>query len=123
MSLMSESMDVDVPIRFADREWSEFAWRMFAGYYTMPIEEFARPVGGDESEADSGVVRFETKDDRLTKITVELVYSPRNASAPAEEEARVRARLHRDLAQYRAFLLQRCDEGHCRTVWQEVPTS
>lgn len=122
MSQVSASIDVDVPLRFADREWTEFVWRMFAGYYTMPVDEFVRPVGGDDSEADNGVVRFETEGDRLTKVTVELAYSPRNAGAAEQEEAHVRARLQRDLELYRAFLLRRCDETQCRIVWEQGPT-
>ena len=89
---------------------------------TMPIEQFERPVGGDESEADSGVVRFETEGSRLTKVSARsLSYSPRHKEAAEQEEARVRARLQHDLEQYRAFLLQRCDDTRCRTVWQEGP--
>ena len=75
MSLISASIEVDVPITFANREWSSFMWRLFVGHYTRPIDEVERPVGGDESEADRGVVRFETKGDRLTKVSVELDYS------------------------------------------------
>ena len=122
MSQISASIDVDVPLRFADREWTEFVWRMFAGYYTMPVDDFVRGGGDDDSEADQGVVRFETEGDRLTKVTVELAYSPRNAGAAEEEEARVRARLQRDLKLYHDFLLRRCDETQCRTVWEQGPT-
>lgn len=120
MSLINASIDVDVPIAFADREWSEFTWRMFVGHYTMPIDEFEYHAGGDESQADTGTVRFETKDDRLTRVSVELSHSPRDAGAAQQEEANVRARLQHDLQHYQAFLQQRCAETQCRTVWQEA---
>ena len=84
----------------------------------MPVDDFVRPVGGDDSETDNGVVRFKTDGDRLTKVTVELDYSPRDTGAAEQEEAPVRARLPRDLELYRAFLLQRCDESQCRVVWE-----
>lgn len=123
MSLISASIEVDVPISFANREGSEFVWRTFVGHYTMPIDQFTRSVGGDESEADNGVVRFETKGNRLTKVSVELTYSPRSADTAEQEEAQVRARLRHDLEQYHSFLLQRCDATQCRTVWQEAPAN
>lgn len=119
-SLISASIEVDIPIRFADREWTEFVWRTFTGYYTMPVDQFERPLAGDESDAENGSVFFETKGERLTKVRVEVAYSPRNRDEAEEEEARVRARLQRDLEAFRAFLLARCDETRCRTVWQEV---
>lgn len=119
MSRISASVDVDTPLRFADREWTEFVWRMFAGYYAMPVAEFVRGVGDDDSEADNGVVRFTTEGDRLARVTVELNYSPRNAGSAEQEEAQVRARLQRDLELYRAFLLRRCEETNCRIIWEE----
>ena len=45
-------MEADVPIRFADREWSEFVWRTFVGHLTMPADQFAQPSGGDETQAE-----------------------------------------------------------------------
>ena len=120
MTQITASMEVDVPIRFADREWSEFAWRTFMGHLSMPLDQFEHPVGGDETEAEQGVVRFETKGDRLTRVNVELNYSPHHGGDAATEEAQVRSRLQRDLELYRAFLLQRCDETSCRTEWRET---
>ena len=119
-SPISASIEVDIPIRFADREWTEFVWRTFTGYYTMPVDQFARPLAGDQSDAENGSVYFETKGERLTKVRVEVAYAPRHRDEAEEEEARVRARLQRDLEAFRAFLLARCDETRCRTVWQEV---
>ena len=119
-SLISASIEVDIPIRFADREWTEFVWRTFAGYYTMPVDQLLRPLAGDESDAENGSVYFETKGERLTKVRAEVAYVPRNRDEVEQEEARVRARLQRDLEAFRAFLLARCDETRCRTVWQEV---
>jgi uncharacterized membrane protein len=120
MSRITASIEVDVPIRFADREWSEFVWRTFVGNLAMPTDRIAETAGGDESEADQGVVRFETKGDRLTKVVVELDYTPYRAEDAEVEEAQVRSRLERDLELYRSFLLRRCDETSCRTEWRET---
>lgn len=120
MSQITASIEADVPIRFADREWSEFVWRTFVGHLNMPIDQLGQPTGGDESQADQGVVRFETKGDRLTRIVVELNYSPHRTENSEAEEAQVRARLERDLELYRSFLLRRCDETSCRTEWRET---
>jgi hypothetical protein len=119
MTQIAASIDVDVPVRFADREWSEFVWRTFIGHLSMPVDELKHAVGADETNADQGVVRFETKDNRLTRVAVELNYSPRTEDAAAEE-AQVRSRLLHDLELFRAFLLQRCDETSCRTEWREA---
>lgn len=120
MSQIEASMEVDVPIRFADREWSEFAWRTFVGHLSMPVDDLKHPVGGDETEGERGVVRFETKGDRLTRVIVELNYSPRRIDDAAAEEAQVLSRLRNDLESYRSFLLKRCEETSCRTEWRET---
>ena len=120
MSQIKASIEADVPIRFADREWSEFVWRTFVGNLAMPTDQFAQPAGGDESQAERGVVHFETKGERLTRVVVELDYVPHRAEDAEAEEAQVLSRLKRDLELYRSFLLRQCDETACRTVWREA---
>lgn len=86
----------------------------------MPVGRMAQPEGGDETQAERGTVRFETKGDRLTRVFVELDYTPHRSDDAEAEEAQVRRRLERDLELYRSFLLRRCDETSCRTEWREV---
>jgi uncharacterized membrane protein len=114
MSTLSESIDVDVPARFADREWSEFVFRRLVGHHMTTLGEITWGTTGDESDATSGIVRFFTKGDQLTKVTVELEYEPHSWSDFETEEAIVRERLRDDLQRYKAFLLRRCQEESCR---------
>ena len=93
MSTLSESIEVDVPARFADREWSEFVFRRLVGHHMTSLGEITWGTAGDESDAQSGIVRFSTEGDRLTKVTVELEYEPHSWSDFEAEEATVRERL------------------------------
>jgi hypothetical protein len=113
MSTLSESIVVSVPVQFADREWSEFMFRRLVGHYMTSLGEITWGTSGDESDADSGIVRFVTEGDRLAKVTVELEYEPHSWADSEAEEETVRKRLREDLHLYRDFLVQRCREEGC----------
>ncbi len=112
MATLSGSVEADVPIQFADREWSEFVWRSLYGNFAKGFGDTASSI--TETDADSGTVKFETEGDRLVKVTVEVDYTPRSASDPDAEVALAQARLNRDLEKYRDFLLRRCEQESCR---------
>jgi hypothetical protein len=112
MAVLTGSVEADVPIQFADREWSEFVWRSLYGNFARGFEEDASAI--NETDADSGTVTFQTEGDRLVKVTVEVDYTPRSRSDPDGEVHRAQARLDRDLAKYRDFLLHRCEQEDCR---------
>ena len=114
MSTLSESINVNVPAKFADREWSEFMFRRLVGHYMTSLGEITWGTTGDESDAESGIVRFFTEGDLLTKVTIELEYEPHSWSDFDAEEARVRERLRDDLQRYKTFLVRRCEEESCR---------
>jgi hypothetical protein len=116
MSTLSESILVGVPVQFADREWSEFMFRRLVGHYMTSLGEIVWGTAGDESDADSGIVRFFTEGDKLAKVTVELEYEPHSWADFEAEEETVRKRLREDLEHYRAFLAQRCKEENCQSV-------
>jgi hypothetical protein len=116
MSTLSESIDVDVPARFADREWSEFAFRGLVGHHMTSLGEITWGTAGDESDAESGLVKFFTEGDVLTRVMVELEYEPHSWSDSEAEEARVRERLRGDLQRYKTFLVRRCAEEGCRNA-------
>ncbi len=99
MAVISGSVEVDVPIAFADREWTEFVFRN---------QDY-------ETEADSGTVKLETEGERLVRVSVELEYKPSAGTDPSQEVAQAQARLDRDLERYRKFLLKRCEQEDCRT--------
>jgi hypothetical protein len=113
MATLSGSIEADVPIAFADREWSEFIWRSLYGSLASGFPEAASTI--TETDADSGVVKFETEGERVVKVSVELQYTPRDVD-PEADVARAQARLHADLAKYRTFLLRRCEQDSCRTA-------
>jgi len=114
MSTLSESVDVDMPVRFADREWSEFLFRQLVGHSMASLGEITWSTAGDESDARSGIVKFSTEGDQLTKVTVQLEYEPHSWTDSGAEEEVVRERLRDDLRRYKRFLTRRCEEDHCR---------
>ena len=113
MAVLSGEVEADVPIQFADREWTEFMFRSLYGSYAKGFEDVASSI--NETDADSGRVTFETEGDRLIKVSVELEYTPHSTSDPDAEVARAQQRLDHDLEKYRVFLLRRCEQESCRT--------
>lgn len=115
MASLHASIEADVPIKFADREWTEFTYRSRSGNYQKRLEDVVVSTI-NETDADSGMVYFETEGDRLVRVSVELEYTPHLAGAPDDEIARAQAQLERDLQKYRTFLLTRCEQEHCRVA-------
>jgi hypothetical protein len=112
VATLSGSIEADVPIAFADREWTEFVFRNLYGNYAKGFEEVAASI--NETDADSGTVHFETEGDRLVKVSVALEYTPHSGGDAKTEIARAQARLNADLEKYRVFLLKRCEQESCR---------
>jgi hypothetical protein len=115
MATLSGSIEADVPIAFADREWSEFVWRSLYGSFARGFSA-AGVVAINETDADDGTVRFETEGDRLVRVSVEVTYTPHEDGEQTQEIARAQAQLERDLEKYRAFLVKRCEQESCRAV-------
>ena len=112
MAVLSGTVEADVPIAFADKEWTEFVFRSLYGNYAKGFEDVVASVS--ETDADSGTVNFETEGDRLVKVSVEVEYTPHSGGDPAAEVAHAQAQLERDLEKYRVFLLRRCEQESCR---------
>lgn len=112
MTILRGSVEADVPIQFADQEWTEFVFRSLYGSYARGFAEIASSI--NETDADSGTVTFETEGDRLVKVSVEVEYTPRSGAAAEAEVARAQVRLEHDLEKYRIFLLKRCEQESCR---------
>lgn len=115
MATLKGSIEADVPIAFADREWSEFMWRSLYGSFAKGFSDVA-DASASAIDADSGTVKFETEGDRLVRVSVEVEYAPRSGAGAAEEVSRAQARLERDLEKYRTFLLRRCEQEECRSA-------
>jgi hypothetical protein len=114
MAILKGSIEADVPLAFADREWSEFMWRSLYGSFAKGFTEVA-DASVSAIDADSGTVNFETEGDRLVKVSVEVKYTPHAGSDRAGEIAHAQEQLERDLEKYRIFLLKRCEQESCRT--------
>jgi hypothetical protein len=115
MAILKGSIEADVPITFADREWSEFMWRSLYGNFAKGFTDVA-DVSASAIDADSGTVTFETEGERLVKVSVEVKYVPREGADRDAEIARAQAQLDGDLEKYRHFLLKRCEQENCRRV-------
>ena len=111
MAVLKGSVEADVPVAFADQEWTEFVFRSLYGNYARGFEDVAPSLA--EPAAESGTVTFETEGGRLVKIAVEVEYTPRGGD-PSADIARAQERLERDLDKYRTFVLRRCDQESCR---------
>jgi len=112
MAIIKGSIEADVPLEFADLEWSKFVIESLYRNYSRGFADVEPLI--DEQDMDAGEVKFETEGDRLVKVTVELDYVPRTTATAAEETARAEAALQRDLEKYREFLLKRCEQESCR---------
>ncbi len=112
MALLKASLEVDVPIQFADEVWSEFIRRSLYGSYAKGFADVAASLS--EIDADDGTVTFETAGDRLVKVSVELEYAPRPGGDAAAEIAQAQTQLQQDLEKYRVFLLRRRDQESSR---------
>jgi hypothetical protein len=93
---MKQSVDVNVPLKAADREWTQFAFESAFGHRSR------RP---DESEAESGFVRMTPIDSSRTRLTVDLNYCPHYADI-SDSDAIADARRHLSslLDDYKTFV-------------------
>lgn len=112
MAIIKGSIEADVPLEFADLEWSKFVLESLCCSYTRGFADIEPLI--DEEDMAAGDVKFETEGDRLVRVTVAVDYAPRTTASAAEEIAHAEATLRRDLEKYRQFLLERCAREGCR---------
>jgi len=112
MAAIEASILVDVPLEFADLEWSEFMLKSMLSGYTRGLTDVEPLI--DEEDMKTGNVDLTTEGDRLVKVVVQLDYTPRTKGAADEEVSRAQATLERDLEKYRRFVLDRCEKMQCR---------
>ncbi len=104
---LTESIETDVPLEFADREWGTYVIRQFyEGQSRLPSEV--------SDEFKDGTVRFEPGGGRSTKVTVDLDLQPAPGADPESEYAHARESVGNVLESYRRYVLRRCAETHCR---------
>ena len=73
MAVLSGAIEADVPIQFADKEWTEFMFRSLYGSYAKGFEDVAASLS--ETDADSGDVTFETEGDHLVRVSRARVHA------------------------------------------------
>ena len=112
MAVIQTSITVDVPLEFADLEWSEFMLKSLMSGYTRGLTDVEPLIDQDDMKA--GKVELTTEGDRLVRVAVELDYQPRTKETADEEVARAQATLERDLEKYRRFVQDRCEKMQCR---------
>ena len=112
MAAITASVKLDVPLEFADLEWSEFLLYSLLSGYTRGLTDVEPLI--DEQDMKAGKVDLTTEGDRLVNVAVEIDYTPRSKDMADQEIARAQATLERDLEKYRLFVLDRCERMQCR---------
>ena len=112
MPLLTGSIEADVPVSFADREWREFIGRSVYDRFPEGYEDLRSSLA--ELDADDGRVTIAALGEGRARVDVEIDYTPRDPADPASDVARAQRELDRDLDKYRDFVLRRCDEELCR---------
>ena len=112
MPLLTGSIEADVPVSFADREWREFIGRSVYDRFPEGYEDLRSSLA--DLDADDGRVTFADLGDGTARVSVEIEYTPHDPADPGSDVARAQRELDRDLDKYRDFVLRRCDEELCR---------
>jgi hypothetical protein len=112
MPTLTASIEAEVPVSFADREWREFIGRSVYDSFPEGYEDLRSSLR--DLEADEGEVRFADLGPNRSRVSVELRYTPHGGD-PQSDIVRAQRELDRDLDKYRDFVLRRCDEQLCRS--------
>jgi hypothetical protein len=107
MTTITESIKTDVPIAYADKQWTAYMFSHLSRAYAQPGQDASQVT--QRIDADSCTVTFTDESDATTRVSVSV------ACQVADESARVHEDLRRDLEQYREFLTMRCEKDDCRT--------
>jgi hypothetical protein len=112
MPLLTGSIEADVPVSFADREWREYVGRAVYDRFPTGYEDVRTSFA--EFDADDGKVIFADLGPNRSRVSVELEYTPQSSADPQSDVVRAQRELDGDLEKYRDFVLRRCDEQLCR---------
>jgi hypothetical protein len=113
MPVLTGTIEADVPVSFADREWREFVGRSVYDRFPQGYEDLRSSLR--DFDADEGRVAFADLGRNHTRVSIELEYTPHDPVDPGSDVARAQRELDRDLEKYRDFVLRRCDEELCRS--------
>jgi hypothetical protein len=112
MPLLTGSIEADVPVSFADREWREYVGRSVYDRFPEGYEDVRSSLA--DLDADAGRVIFTDLGPDRSRVSVELEYTPQDAPDLGSDVARAQNELGRDLRKYHDFVMRRCDEQLCR---------
>ena len=112
MPLLTGSIEADVPVSFADREWREFIGRSVYDRFPEGYEDLRSALA--DLDADDGRVTIADLGEGKARVSVEIDYTAHDPVDPGSDVARAQRELDRDLEKYRDFVLRRCDEELCR---------
>ena len=112
MPLLTGTIEADVPVSFADREWREYVGRAVYDRFPEGYEDVRSSFA--DFDADAGKVTFADLGPNRSRVSVELQYTPHSDTDPESDVVRAQRELDRDLDRYRDFVLRRCDEQLCR---------
>jgi hypothetical protein len=112
MPVLTGSIEADVPVSFADREWREFIGRSVYDRFPQGYEDLRSSLA--DMDADSGRVMIADTGAGTARVSVEIEYTPHDPVDPGSDVAHAQRELDRDLDKYREFVLRRCDEELCR---------
>ncbi len=109
MTVLTASIEADVPVSFADEEWREFVGRSVYDRFPEGYEDLRSSLA--DLDADDGTVSFADLGTNRSRVQVELEY---DATGDRGALDRARQELDHDLAKFREFVSRRCDEEFCR---------
>lgn len=112
MPVLTGSVEADVPVSFADREWREFIGRSVYDRFPEGYEDLRSSLA--DLDADGGLVTIADLGEGKARVSVQVEYTPHDPVDPGSDVARAQRELDRDLDKYRDFVLRRCDEELCR---------
>jgi hypothetical protein len=113
MPVLTGSIEADVPVSFADREWREYVGRSVYDRFPPGYEDVRSSMA--DLDADDGKVVFADLGPNRSRVSVELDYTSHSDTDPESDIVRAQRELDRDLEKYRDFVVRRCDEQLCRT--------
>ena len=113
MPLLTGSIEADVPVSFADREWREYVGRAVHDRFPEGYEDLRSSMA--DLDADDGKVILADLGPNRSRVSVELEYTPHSETDPESDVVRAQRELASDLDKYRDFVQRRCDEQLCRT--------
>jgi hypothetical protein len=99
MASIQQAVDVEVSPEVARAEWARFTEWVLVGNYKLLCDALSCEIMADHES-----VTYEQLREGRTRVRVQFLYEPADASDPGAKEQLVRARLAHDLAAFAEFV-------------------